>query len=81
MAHEHGPHECYCPLCNYEIEVEAYQKCNQLSCPLDGTRMRAVETGELRGIGQTVSFSAFWPIFTASLLSGLILTMLRNKLK
>lgn len=48
MAHEHGPHTCYCPSCNYQSEVEAYVRCNTLSCPNCGSRMRAVETGEFR---------------------------------
>jgi len=48
MAHEHGPHKCYCPNCNYEVEVDAYVKCNTLTCPQCGARMRAKETGEFR---------------------------------
>lgn len=48
MAHEHGPHKCYCPNCNTEIEVGAYVKCNTQICPNCGTRMRARETGEFR---------------------------------
>jgi uncharacterized paraquat-inducible protein A len=48
MAHEHGKHTCYCPGCNYEIDVDAYTKCNTLTCPQCGERMRAKETGELR---------------------------------
>src|SRR4030042_2206327 len=48
MAHEHGPHKCYCPTCNAEIEVGAYVKCNTLTCAQCGTRMRAKETGEYR---------------------------------
>jgi len=48
MAHEHGSHVCYCPSCNYKVEVEAYTKCNLLICPQCGGRMRAVETGEYR---------------------------------
>ena len=48
MAHEHGSHKCYCPSCNYEVEADAYVKCNTLSCPNCGTRMRAKETGEFR---------------------------------
>jgi len=48
MAHEHGPHKCYCPDCNTEVEVEAYVKCNTQICPCCGTRMRAKETGEFR---------------------------------
>jgi hypothetical protein len=48
MAHEHGPHSCYCPSCNYQTEVPEYVRCNTLTCPNCGARMRAVETGELR---------------------------------
>lgn len=48
MAHEHGSHKCYCPNCGYEVEADAYIKCNTLSCPNCGTRMRATETGEFR---------------------------------
>jgi hypothetical protein len=54
MAHEHGPHSCYCPTCNYTTEVNASVKCNTLFCPNDGTRLRAVETGEFR-IAESVS--------------------------
>ena len=56
MAHEHGNHVCYCPICNYETEVGEYIKCNTLTCPSCGTRMRAKETGEYRLSGnKTVS--------------------------
>ncbi|MGQ9545918.1 MAG: transglutaminase-like domain-containing protein [Dehalococcoidia bacterium] len=48
MAHQHGRHICYCPVCTYEVEVDAYVKCNSLDCPQCGARMRAKETGELR---------------------------------
>lgn len=48
MAHEHGDHVCYCPTCGYRQEVSEYVKCNTLSCPYDGTRMRAEDTGERR---------------------------------
>jgi hypothetical protein len=48
MAHEHGQHSCYCPACNYQTEVSEYIRCNTLTCPNCGARMRAVETGELR---------------------------------
>lgn len=48
MAHEHGPHVCYCPGCNYETTVDAYVQCNTLTCPVCGARMRAKETGEYR---------------------------------
>lgn len=48
MAHEHGPHTCYCPSCNYELQADEYVKCNTLACPNCGTRMRAKETGEFR---------------------------------
>lgn len=48
MARPHGPHLCYCPSCGYETEVEAYTKCNTLTCPRCGDRMRAEETGEYR---------------------------------
>lgn len=58
MAHEHGLHKCICPTCNYEVEVEAYTRCNTLSCSQCGTRMRAVETGELRISAQVSSLIA-----------------------
>jgi hypothetical protein len=48
MAHEHGPHTCYCPNCNFEKEVDAYTRCNTVACPVCGTRMRAKDTGEYR---------------------------------
>ena len=51
MSHEHGPHMCYCPTCNYQVEAEENVKCNTLYCPNDGARMRAVETGEYRAQG------------------------------
>jgi DNA-directed RNA polymerase subunit RPC12/RpoP len=48
MAHEHGPHSCYCPNCNYEFTADPYVQCNTLTCPNCGSRMRAKETGEFR---------------------------------
>jgi hypothetical protein len=51
MAHEHGPHICYCPSCNLEVEADASVQCNTLTCPECGTRMRAKETGEFRVSG------------------------------
>ena len=48
MAHEHGPHTCYCPNCSFEKEVDAYTKCNSQTCPVCNTRMRAKDTGEYR---------------------------------
>jgi hypothetical protein len=56
MAHEHGPHTCYCPSCGGSIEVEPYIQCNTINCPQCGTRMRATETGEYR-VGARVSAS------------------------
>ena len=50
MAHEHGAHECYCPQCGYTQTVDAYVKCNTIPCPNCGQQMRAVETGERRGV-------------------------------
>ena len=47
-THLHGPHECFCPTCNYRVEVEENVKCNTISCPNCGTRMRAVDIGERR---------------------------------
>ena len=47
-THEHGPHFCYCPLCNVQVEVGENVKCNTIACPNCGTRMRAMETGEFR---------------------------------
>lgn len=48
--HRHGEHFCYCPSsdCGYQMSVEEGQKCNLIECPLCGTRMRAVSTGEYR---------------------------------
>lgn len=54
MAHEHGPHQCYCPSCGYEVTAEESVKCNTLVCPRCGTPLRASETGELR-VTQAVS--------------------------
>jgi DNA-directed RNA polymerase subunit M/transcription elongation factor TFIIS len=50
MAHEHGIHLCYCPNCNTKLEVDADVKCNTLTCPNCGARMRAEETGERRAL-------------------------------
>ena len=46
--HPHGVHSCRCPSCGYETEVEESVKCNTLTCPQCGSRMRAVDTGEYR---------------------------------
>jgi hypothetical protein len=46
MAHEHGPHNCYCPNCKAEYRVPENVNCNTLSCISCGSRLRAVETGE-----------------------------------
>jgi hypothetical protein len=48
MAHRHGAHQCYCPQCGYQTEVDAYVRCNNLYCPDCGQRLRARETGEFR---------------------------------
>jgi hypothetical protein len=56
MNHEHGPHECLCPNCGLTEIVDAYIKCNTLTCPGCGQPMRATETGEYRpeiGRGRT----------------------------
>jgi len=45
MVHLHGEHGCYCPVCFYEETVDENVKCNSLSCPNCGTRMRALEIG------------------------------------
>jgi tRNA(Ile2) C34 agmatinyltransferase TiaS len=50
LIHPHSSHDCYCPDCGYTTTVEAGQKCNQLTCPDCGARLRAKETGEYRGI-------------------------------
>lgn len=47
-GHEHGPHECYCPNCGLTSIVDAYIKCNTLTCQGCGERMRASQTGEYR---------------------------------
>jgi transcription initiation factor IIE alpha subunit len=47
-SHEHGDHTCYCPSCGYEETVGENVKCNTLTCPQCGDRMRAKETGEYR---------------------------------
>lgn len=63
MAHEHGPHECYCPSCSYTQEVEEYVKCNTVECPICGDKMRASETGELRTIAQDAEpRESFWRV-------------------
>jgi len=56
-AHEHGPHECYCPACGHTEQVAEDKRCNTLSCPVCGQRMRASETGERRSlrVGTAVS--------------------------
>lgn len=48
MAHEHGPHTCYCPSCGYQVTVDTGVQCNTLTCPQCGQPMRALETGEYR---------------------------------
>jgi len=50
MAHEHGPHTCYCPTCGYEVTADTDLRCNTLTCPACGSRMRAKETGEFRDV-------------------------------
>jgi hypothetical protein len=50
MAHEHGPHACYCLNCDLEVEVGPYIKCNTQVCPQCGSALRAKETGEYREI-------------------------------
>ena len=50
--HPHGVHKCYCPSDGYEVEVEANVKCNTLYCPIDGTRLRAVEAGAVLSSGR-----------------------------
>jgi len=39
MAHEHGPHTCYCPNCNTEVTADEYVRCNTLVCPNCGATM------------------------------------------
>jgi len=56
--HKHGSHLCYCPSCGSQIEVEEYQKCNELDCENCGDKMRAVETGEYRLSGEDPSMGA-----------------------
>lgn len=51
-VHEHGEHDCLCVSCGYTETVGAGVKCNNRICPECGTIMRAVETGERRGIGR-----------------------------
>lgn len=70
-GHEHGPHECYCPRCGYTETVEESVKCNTLTCPICGDRLRAVETGEFRSrvsqsqIGQAGSMATQALVATA----------------
>ena len=51
-VHPHGEHQCYCPSCSYVETVEAGVRCGTLVCPQCGDRLRAVETGEYRGIAE-----------------------------
>lgn len=53
MNHQHGPHDCSCPTCGWTETVDTNVKCNTLTCPRCGDRMRAVETGERRGISRS----------------------------
>lgn len=59
MAHEHGPHVCYCPSCNIQVTADEYVRCNTIACPNCGAPMRAKETGEYReargGIATAIS--------------------------
>lgn len=48
MAHEHGPHTCYCPNCGHTLTADTGVRCNTWICPVCGTQMRALETGENR---------------------------------
>jgi len=48
MAHEHGPHTCYCPNCGESVTVGVNVRCNTQECPICGSQMRAVETGDNR---------------------------------
>lgn len=58
-THRHGEHYCYCPTCDYMISVEEGQKCNIIDCPKCGTPLRALTTGEYRGIsGESPSMGA-----------------------
>lgn len=41
--HPHGPHECYCPNCDYTITLPAGEKCSNFNCPYCGSQLRAVE--------------------------------------
>jgi hypothetical protein len=79
-VHPHGLHDCQCVTCGYIETVEANVKCNTLACPNDGTRLRAVETGEYR-ISQGETHSIFWPILGASVISGIILLLISRKVK
>jgi hypothetical protein len=80
--HPHGQHDCQCVKCNYTIMVDEGVKCNTLTCPNDGTRLRAVDTGEYRSrISQGESRSIFWPILGASIISGLVILFVNSRTK
>lgn len=51
-VHPHGEHQCQCVEDGYITTVGVGIKCNTLRCPICGSRLRAVETGEYRGIGR-----------------------------
>lgn len=78
MAHQHGPHECYCPVCDFTETVEENVKCNTLSCPHDGTQMRAVETGEYR-ISQGEGGSIALKIIAATIIVGGLILIVKPK--
>ena len=51
-SHEHESHECFCPSSGYTVVVEGEIPCNSLTCPEDGSPMRALETGAFRSTPQ-----------------------------
>jgi|GEM_PF-1137335 len=68
MAHEHGPHTCYCPSCGSQVTADTGVRCSTLICPDCGQPMRALETGEYRASrGRTQVASRISGITTASI--------------
>jgi len=77
MAHEHGPHECYCPSCGFTMMAAAGQICSSVTCPTCGGRMRATETGEYR-VSQEPVGATMAPIVVVGLLGFLVWGLARK---